>query len=250
VSPKQIQEQLRTALRYIKGAIIQERVEKIPGQAEAKRYFNYPYEAIEEALANAIYHKAHDDREPVEMRVMRDCIHIVSHPGPDRSVTIEGLRDYKVFNRRIGDFLKELQLTEGRNTGFGKIIHALERNGSPLPLFDTNDTRDYFTTTLYIHPEFLNNETGTWTSAGNNSAKLEVNERSLSEVLSEVSLRKLTPLIAHIEEVGFVTPRQAQELIRKSDATTRRYLGILLETGHIEKQGKTNNIKYVRRCII
>ena len=47
-------------------------------------------------------------------------IEIVSFPGPDRSVTQEGLKRYKVSNRRyrnrrIGDILKELHLTEGRN---------------------------------------------------------------------------------------------------------------------------------------
>ena len=63
-------------------------------------------------------------------------IEIVSFPGPDRSVTQEGLKQYKVSNRRyrnrrIGDILKELHLTEGRNTGFGKIVSSLEENGSP-----------------------------------------------------------------------------------------------------------------------
>jgi predicted HTH transcriptional regulator len=31
----------------------------------------------------------------------------------------------------IGDSLKELHLTEGRNTGFKKMLDALETNGSP-----------------------------------------------------------------------------------------------------------------------
>ena len=52
-----------------------------------------------------------------------DMIEIISHPGPDRSVTLQGLKEYKVYsrryrNRRIGEFLKDLHLTEGRNTGF------------------------------------------------------------------------------------------------------------------------------------
>ena len=75
---------------------------------------------------NAVYHRAYDEREPIEVRVENDRIEIVSFPGPDRSVTIEGLKSYRVSNRRyrnrrIGDFLKELHLTEGRNTGFKKI---------------------------------------------------------------------------------------------------------------------------------
>jgi ATP-dependent DNA helicase RecG len=88
-----------------------------------------------------------------------DRIEIVSHPGADRSVSIEGLQNYKAFsrryrNRRIGEFLKELHLTEGRNTGFRKIINALEHNGSPLPIFETDEDRLSFAVTIYRHPEF------------------------------------------------------------------------------------------------
>lgn len=57
-------------------------------------------------------------------------------------------------NRRIGDFLKELHLTEGRNTGFKKILDALEANGSPKPEFETDENRSYFITRLFIHEEF------------------------------------------------------------------------------------------------
>ena len=59
-------------------------------------------------------------------------------------------------NRRIGEFLKELKLTEGRSTGLPKIKRAMAKNGSPEPIFDTNPEHDYFLTTLKIHPGFLN----------------------------------------------------------------------------------------------
>src|SRR5699024_833111 len=54
-------------------------------------------------------------------------------------------------NRRIGDFLKELQLTEGRSTGFPKIYQAMKANGSPEPTFETNEDRFYFLAKLPIH---------------------------------------------------------------------------------------------------
>ena len=129
---------------------------KYPDRAEADRFFNYPYAAIEEALANAVYHKAYDEREPIEVRINKDKIEIISHPGPDRSVTLEGLKNYEVYsrryrNRRIGDFLKELHLTEGRNTGFKKILRAIKKNGSPLPVFETDEAHDYFVTRFFVH---------------------------------------------------------------------------------------------------
>lgn len=156
-----IHNQLREALQYIQSSIITERVLKLPDVAEAKRYFNYPYAAIEEALSNAVYHKGYDLREPIEVRVLPDKIEILSHPGADRSISIEGLKKYRATsrryrNRRIGEFLKELHLTEGRNTGFHKIIRALKANGSPMPIFETDDDRTYFLATIPVHPDFIN----------------------------------------------------------------------------------------------
>jgi ATP-dependent DNA helicase RecG len=54
--------------------------------------------------------------------------------------------------------LKELDLTEGRSTGIPKIRLAMERNGSPGPIFDTDDERTYFLVRLPIHPAFLQSE--------------------------------------------------------------------------------------------
>jgi ATP-dependent DNA helicase RecG len=228
--------------------VITEKVIKHPDRAEADRFFNFPYAAIEEALSNAVYHRAYDEREPIEVRVESDRIEIVSFPGPDRSVTMEGLKSYRVSNRRyrnrrIGDFLKELHLTEGRNTGFKKILDALEANGSPKPEFETDDDRSYFITRLFVHEEF--------TKALNERNMSEVsnqNERSLSEVLSGVLKQsdfcKVEKIIKLIEEKGEITPKEAEAVSGKSAATVRRYLKMLVGTGYVQTEGNTNNSVY------
>lgn len=86
---------MREALQYIRNSVIQEQVIKLPDRAEADRFFNYPYAAIEESLCNAVYHKGYDTREPIEVRILPDRIEIVSHPGADRSISEEGLRTYR-----------------------------------------------------------------------------------------------------------------------------------------------------------
>lgn len=48
-----------------------------------------------------------------------------------------------------------MPLTEGRNSGFKKILDALEANGSPKPEFETDEDRSYFITRLFIHEAFL-----------------------------------------------------------------------------------------------
>ena len=161
--------------------------------AEAKRFYNYPYTAIEKALANAVYHKGYDVCEPIEVRVLLDRIEIVSHPGADRSISIDGLKNYRVFNRRyrnrrIGEFLKEMHLTEGRNTGFGKILRALEKNGSPKPLFETDEERTFFATTIYIHPGFIANGN----DFGNDSCheNISEDEKTILEIMKDTLLWK------------------------------------------------------------
>lgn len=149
-----LHQQLRDALHYLRNNVIEEVVVKLPNRAEAERFFNYPYAALEEALANAVYHKGYDTREPIEVRVLPDRIEILSHPGADRSITIANLREYRAVsrryrNRRVGDFLKELHLTEGRNTGIHKMLRSLSDNGSPRPLLETDEDRIYFLVTLY-----------------------------------------------------------------------------------------------------
>ena len=149
---------VKEALAYINTILIEEIVVKQRGKPEAERFFNYPYEALEEALVNAVYHRSYEIREPIEVRILPDGVTIASYPGPDRSVNLDDLRTghgitRRYRNRRIGEFLKELNLTEGRGTGIPKILRVIQKNGSPLPVFETDDDRTYFVARFPIHPK-------------------------------------------------------------------------------------------------
>ena len=48
-----------------------------------------------------------------------------------------------------------MHLTEERNTGFRKILNALEKNGSPEPLFEMDPERLSFYATIFIHKAFF-----------------------------------------------------------------------------------------------
>ena len=144
----------------LKNRVVRERVTKLPDQAESVHIFNYPYPAIEEALVNAIYHRGYNQREPIEVRVNPGSIEVLSYPGPDSSVRLDALKRERILsrryrNRRIGEFLKELELTEGRFTGIPKIREAMRRNGSPPPNFETDEERTFFAVELLINPAFL-----------------------------------------------------------------------------------------------
>ena len=222
---------------------------KQPDKAEAVRFFNYPYAAVEEALSNAVYHKGYDVREPIEVRILPDRIEIVSHPGADRSVSEEGLRTYRVFNRRyrnrrIDDFLKELHLTEGRNTGFRKILNAMENNGSPKPLFETDPERTSFSTTLFIHPGFseLN-------SSGKNNIR-SGNDRSLS---GKKTVHDLPAGLSETESAVYgmikkdpkLSALKIAEAAGISKATVERAEKSLKEKGFIERKGSTRGFRKI-----
>jgi len=203
--------QLRDALSYIKNYIIKEKIIKVAGQAEAERIFNLPYAAVEESLSNAVYHKSYQIGEPITVTMTPDRMEITSLPGPDRTITNDDLKNRRMVsrryrNRRIGDFLKELKLVEGRNTGIPTILRAMETNGSDLPMFETDEERTYFTVILPVHKRFLVSETENSKNKQRRNLKeikalvvfaLEQNgDLSSSELAAELGYTKVTAALA------------------------------------------------------
>ena len=188
------------------------------------------------------------------MRVEQDRIEIVSFPGTDRSVTQEGLKTYRVSsrryrNRRIGDFLKELHLTEVRNTGFKKILDALEVNGSPKPEFETDDDRSYFVTRLFIHEGFEKETDKRKSDSKMNEVPIDdtKNETSLKQVLKQSDYKKLEPVIVKLAQDEEISIQEVMELTKKSRTTAWRYMQILVDCGVVMATGNTNNASY-KKC--
>ena len=154
-----IQRQLRDALSYIQNYVVKSRVGKTDGSAEADVVYNYPFRAVEEILSNAVYHRSYQVAEPITVRVTPQAMEVTSYPDFDRSITEADIEARRIRariyrNRRIGDFLKELRLIEGRNTGFPNAFAALERNGSGQPRFEMDEARGYLSVVIPVHPAF------------------------------------------------------------------------------------------------
>jgi ATP-dependent DNA helicase RecG len=155
--------QLRDALAYIKNYIIKEKIVKHADIAEAERIYNFPYAAVDEALSNSVHHKNYQIPEPITVTITPEKLEILSFPGPDRSISDESIKKLQMVatryrNRRIGEFLKELHLVEGRNTGIPSMLRALADNGSCPPIFETDADRSYFRVTFFVHNAFETNK--------------------------------------------------------------------------------------------
>ena len=140
--------------------MIKQRIIKPKDRAESIKFFNYPYQALEESVVNALYHRDYQEREPVEITIEPDKISILSYAGPDRSISMEAiekaerLKSRRYRNRRLGDYLKELQLSEGRATGIPTIQDELRKNGSGAARIETDLDRSYFLIEIPCREEF------------------------------------------------------------------------------------------------
>ena len=181
----------------------------------AERFWNFPVAAIEEALGNAIYHRSYEEREPVEVRITPEELLVLSFPGADRSIRMEDLQQGRAVsrryrNRRIGEFLKELDLAEGRSTGVPKILRAMHNNGSPVPRFETDDGRTWFLVRLPAHEEFSRSEEwgGAEQHAGQDAAQDKLLKREERESPTEQDTEQVT------EQVGLLVLALTGEMRR------------------------------------
>lgn len=156
-----VPQMIQATMERFRNLIIREKVIKVPNQMEALRIFNYPYQAIEEAVVNAFYHRDYMSFEPVTIEIEPDCINIMNFPGIDRSISEKTIAEGKRFvsryyrNRRLGEFLKELDLSEGHSSGIPTIQEELEKNGSPRAEFFTDEDRRAMRIRIPIHLAFL-----------------------------------------------------------------------------------------------
>jgi len=156
-----LHEQLKNALNYIE-TLSQSYIEKQDSSYRAKGWISFPVQALRETVVNAVYHRGYDfPPEPVKVYLYPDRMEIISYPGPVPGINSEQLNLEKPLpfvparNRRIGEFLKELKLAEGRGTGLPKLYRAMKENGSGKPIFKFDENRTYFQVTLPAHPEYI-----------------------------------------------------------------------------------------------
>lgn len=196
-------------LSYLRTNVIKQRITKPVDTEKSIKVFNYPYQALEEAVVNALYHRDYMEREPVEITIEPTHIDILSYAGPDRSISAAAIKEAKKLkarryrNRRLGDFLKELGLTEGRATGIPTIQKHLKLNGNNPAIIDTDDDRSYFLITIPCREDMV-------------STKVDVNDLNSSEML-----QKLNTLLGQVVN-------QVYNLINQSNIADKNQLVNLL----------------------
>lgn len=154
-------DQLRDCLQYLEN-FSASHLQKQRDRSQVRGWVSYPLPALREILVNAVYHRGYDvdQPEPTKIYLHPDRIEVTSYPGPVPGIEARHLAPgaevpaAPARNRRIGEFLKELKLAEGRLSGVPRVFREMESNGSPAPRFDFDEQRTWFRATLPAHPEY------------------------------------------------------------------------------------------------
>ena len=144
-------------LEYLKRMLVMQSIIKPENDYRSRKFYTYPYQALEESVTNSLYHRDYREWEPVVITVEPDSITIQNVGGPDRSISAADISRCEILvskryrNRRLGEYLKELDMTEGRSTGIPTIQNVLENNGSPRATVVTDEDRTFFRITIPCH---------------------------------------------------------------------------------------------------
>ncbi len=221
---------IQGTLTHLKSTVLREYVRKQKDAPESIRFFNYPLQALEETIVNACYHRDYQQYEPIEISVEPEGIHILSFPGPDRTISKSDIeignkmisRRYR--NRRLGDFLKELGLTEGRSTGIPTIQEELVKNGSPRAVIETNEERSFINVFIPIH------------EGCGDIVVLNDTKDVTKDVTKELSERQIH-IVNLIDRNPTITIPEMSLKLAVTTRTIKRDIALLIDSGLLKREG-------------
>lgn len=163
--------QIRDIMNYLDNNIIKQYTNKSSTKSEADKFYNYPYQALEEVIVNSLYHRSYENRTPNEIRIYKSFkkgvsnaaeiedsrrIEILSYPGPLPPIDEKSLMQLRITARnyrniKLGDWLKNIRLAEKYATGIPTVVDSLQVNGSPAPILSTDESRSFFMAVIRIN---------------------------------------------------------------------------------------------------
>lgn len=188
----------------------------------------YPWEALREAVVNAIVHRDYREGTRVMIQMFRENIVIRSPGPPPRPVSLDKIRAYNAppFSRnpRIADTFYYMGLMEERGWGLRRMRDLLVNHGLRPPVF--NYDSGYFIVTFFarerapgvveIAPELL--------------AKLDKRQKKMFDFICNR---------------GRINSAECAAIFKINKKTAIRDLKKLIELGIIEKRGKGPTTHYI-----
>lgn len=193
------------------------------GEPAREVIWEYPLEALREAVTNAVCHRDYLDVSQAQVRWHDDRIVILNPGGLTPPLSLEALRhehSSRPRNRKIAEMFYYAGLIEKWGGGTLQIIRSCRKADLPEPQFEEKQGGLWLTLLQDVMTEEYLRSLG-------------LNERQLSGVL-------------HAKKSGRLTNAQYQQMGKVSKRTASRELLELESDGLLEKVGTTGKGTYYR----
>ncbi len=191
------------------------------GKPAREQIWDYPLDALREAVINAVCHRDYTIPSNTEVRIYDDKLIVWSPGGLPFGITIKDL--YKphssvLRNKGIGEIFYDTGWIEQWGSGIDKMRRTCIKAGLPEPQFEEDQGfRVIFRKDIYTE-EYLRN--------------LGLNERQIKAVM-------------YVKEKGKITNKEYREMTGLSDEGVRIHMNELVEKGVLLSKGKGRSTHYV-----
>lgn len=213
-----LMEQVEEAVAFVKRHISM--AAKIT-DLERKELWEYPLDAIREAIVNAVCHRDYASTGNVQVRIFDHGLE-VWNPGslpPGLSVAdLRRIHESRPRNKLIARVFFLARYIEQFGTGTRRMIEDCLSSGLPEPRFESRS--DTFRVVFH--------------------KSISVEERFAGLGLSPRQLKAM----AHVVEQERISPKEYARLTTTTGVTAKRDLTDLVEKGVLERHGATRNIWY------
>jgi len=195
---------------------------KIEGKPERTEQWEYPLDAIREAITNAVCHRDYADTGNVQVRIFDHGLEIWNPGALPTGLTVEDLfrnHESKPRNKLIARVFFLLRYIEQFGTGTGRMIEECRKAGIPEPQFESRGSsfRVIFRKAI--------------------PAERRLTEAGLNE-------RQVTAL-RYVEEKGRMTRAEYERVTDATERTAKRDLNDMVKRCILIKKGGGNNFWYV-----
>jgi len=213
-----ITEQVEEAMDFIRKNINVQFV--MTGEPAREQIWDYPIDALREAIINAVCHRDYTISSNTEIRIYDDRLIVWSPGGLPFGITIEDLyrpHPSVLRNKGIAGIFYDMGWIEQWGSGIDKMRNACVKAGLPEPQFEEyHGFRVIFRKDIYTE-EYLR--------------KAGLNERQIKAVM-------------HVKEKGRITNKEYQEANGVSRQTAARELSYLAQSDIFLRHGKTGRDTY------
>lgn len=265
-----VQDQTDAAMGFIKRNI-RCAIVNAPGSVKHETVWDYPLDAVREALVNAVCHRDYGYPHDIQLKVYEDSI-VVSSPGSlPFDMPLEMLRNpvhaSRPRNKLLAQALYDIGAIEHYGRGIQRIVEDCERNGNPRPEW-VDRTGEFLTKFMKRNFEVsagndkvsvkggeVSVEKGN-TSVKGDEVSVERGEVSVENEIDSKLFRvmagyrdgfrelaqKVVKVFAADSTKGII---EAAEMLGVSERSVRRAIKVLKENGLLKREGAKKGGRWV-----